>query len=108
VKVFVDYNPWDTGTRRETTSDADALVCGNTWEWTESERADARTRFCIIRGGSYFKAKGSHWYADGGPRPCNFAAKFLLSWPALDRCATIGFRCVVDLACATARTQTRQ
>lgn len=73
-------------------------MCGNTWEWTESERTDARTRFCIIRGGSFYKAEGSHWYADGGPQPSNFAAKFLLSWPALDRCATIGFRCVVDVA----------
>ena len=53
-------------------------MCGNTWEWTESERSDGATRFCIIRGGSYYQAKGSSWYADGGPKPCNFAAKFLL------------------------------
>ncbi len=72
-------------------------MCGNVWEWTESERSDGRTRFCIIRGGSYYQAKGSDWYMDGGPRPCNFAAKFLLMWPGLDRCATIGFRCAVDL-----------
>ena len=73
-------------------------MCGNVWEWTESERSDGRTRFCIIRGGSFFKAEGSSWYADGGPQPCSFAAKFLLMWPGLDRCATIGFRCAVDLA----------
>lgn len=73
-------------------------MCGNTWEWTESERSDSRTRFCILKGGSYYKAKGSDWYADGGPQPCDFAAKFLLMWPGLDRCATIGFRCVIDLA----------
>ncbi|UCF14819.1 MAG: SUMF1/EgtB/PvdO family nonheme iron enzyme, partial [Phycisphaerales bacterium] len=73
-------------------------MCGNVWEWTESERSDGRTRFCIIRGGSFFKAEGSNWYADGGPQPCNFAAKFILMWPGLDRCATIGFRCVVDVA----------
>jgi formylglycine-generating enzyme required for sulfatase activity len=73
-------------------------MCGNTWEWTESERSDAHTRFCVIRGGSFYKAEGSHWYTDGGPQASNFAAKFLLSWPALDRCATIGFRCVVDVA----------
>jgi formylglycine-generating enzyme required for sulfatase activity len=73
-------------------------MCGNVWQLTESERADARTRFCILRGGSYYLAKGSDWYMDGGPRPCSFAAKFLLTWPGLDRCATIGFRCVVDLA----------
>ena len=73
-------------------------LCGNVWEWTESERTDGRTRFCMIRGGSYYQAKGSNWYMDGGPRPVNFAGKFLLIWPGLDRCATIGFRCVEDLA----------
>ena len=72
-------------------------MCGNAWEWTESERSDGRTRFCILKGGSYYRAEGSAWYADGGPQACDFAAKFLLMWPGLDRCATIGFRCVVDL-----------
>jgi len=73
-------------------------MCGNTWEWTESERSDGRTRFAVLKGGSYYQAAGSPWYADGGPQRCDFAAKFLLMWPGLDRCATIGFRCVVDLA----------
>ncbi len=72
-------------------------MCGNTWEWTESERTDGRTRFCLIRGGSYYLAQGSHWYMDGGPQPTDFAAKFLLMWPGLDRCATIGFRCVAPM-----------
>jgi formylglycine-generating enzyme required for sulfatase activity len=72
-------------------------LCGNTWEWTESEYADGRTRFCMIRGGSFYAATGSGWYMDGGPRPSNYSQKFLLMWPGLDRCATIGFRCVVDL-----------
>lgn len=67
-------------------------MCGNTWEWTESERTDGRTRFCMIRGGSYYNALDSHWYMDGGPQPADSAAKFLLMWPGLDRCATIGFR----------------
>ncbi len=75
-----------------------AYAWGITWEWTESERSDGRTRFCILKGGSLYKAEGSHWYADGGPQEAEFAAKFLLMWPGLDRCATIGFRCVVDLA----------
>ncbi len=69
---------------------------GRVWEWTESERSDGRTRFCIIRGGSFYKAEGSQWYADAGSAACNFAAKFILMWHGLDRCATIGFRCVVD------------
>jgi hypothetical protein len=72
-------------------------LCGNTWEWTESERSDGRTRFCILKGGSHYKAQGSDWYADGGPQRNDFAAKFLLMWPGLDRCATIGFRCAADL-----------
>ena len=72
-------------------------LCGNIWHWTESERSDGRTRFCILKGGSWFKAQGTIWYADGGPLPCRFAAKFLLMWPGLDRCSTIGFRCVADL-----------
>jgi formylglycine-generating enzyme required for sulfatase activity len=67
-------------------------MCGNVWQWTESERSDGRTRFCIIRGGAWYAARGSGWYMDGGPRPANFAAKFLLTWPGLDRCSTIGFR----------------
>ena len=72
-------------------------MCGNVWQWTESERSDSRTRFCMIRGGSYFTARGSNWYVDGGPRPADFATKFLLFCPSLNRCSTIGFRCVVDL-----------
>ena len=65
----------------------------------DRERApDSRTRFCTVRGGAYYKAQGSDWYADGGPVACHFAAKFLLLWPGLDRCATVGFRCVMDLA----------
>ncbi|HEY5141458.1 MAG TPA: SUMF1/EgtB/PvdO family nonheme iron enzyme, partial [Methylococcales bacterium] len=56
-------------------------MCGNVWQWTESERTDGRTRFCIIRGGSYFVPKGSAWYVDGGPRPAYYATKFLMMWP---------------------------
>ena len=73
-------------------------LCGNVWQWTDGERRDGRTRFCILKGGSWFKAQGSVWYVDGGPLPCRYAAKFLLMWPGLDRCSTIGFRCVADLA----------
>ena len=72
-------------------------MSGNVWEWTESQRDDGHTRFAILRGGSYFQAAGSIWYTDGGPQPCDHHAKFLLLWPGLDRCATIGFRCVVDV-----------
>ncbi len=72
-------------------------MCGNTWEWTESERSDGRNRFSMLKGGSYYAAKGSHWYTDGGPQPNPFALKLLLVWAGLDRFATVGFRCAADL-----------
>lgn len=73
-------------------------MAGNAWEWTESERSDGHTRFCIIRGGSYYRAEGSIWYVEGGPQPCTSHTKFILMHPGLDRCSTIGFRCVKDVA----------
>ena len=71
-------------------------LCGNTWEFTESEYNDGRNRFCILKGGSFYKANGSDWYFDGGAQPNSFAAKQLLIFPGIDRCSTIGFRCVSD------------
>ncbi|HLN71679.1 MAG: formylglycine-generating enzyme family protein [Methylococcaceae bacterium] len=71
-------------------------LCGNTWELTESEYSDGRNRFCILKGGSFYKAKGSDWYFDGGAQANNFAAKQLLIFPGIDRCSTIGFRCAAD------------
>jgi formylglycine-generating enzyme required for sulfatase activity len=73
-------------------------ACGNVWQWTESERSDGRTRFAILRGGSFYRRGGSDWYFDEGLKPVWFAAKMLLLWPGLDRCANIGFRCALDLA----------
>lgn len=67
------------------------------WNWTESERSDGRTRYCILKGGADYRAEGSVWYVDGLPQAPSFSAKFLLMWPGLSRCATIGFRCAVDL-----------
>jgi formylglycine-generating enzyme required for sulfatase activity len=72
-------------------------MAGNVWEWTESERSDGHTRFCIIRGGSWFRAEGSVWYVPGGPQPNTSHAKFILLCPGLDRCSTVGFRCVKDV-----------
>ena len=72
-------------------------MCGNTWELTESEYSDGRIHFCILKGGSSYRAVGSSWYFDGGIRPVNFAAKQLLMYPGIDRCATVSFRCVVDM-----------
>ena len=32
-------------------------LCGNTWEWTESERSDGVTRFAILRGGATIRRR---------------------------------------------------
>jgi hypothetical protein len=67
------------------------------WNWTESEQTDGSTRWCILKGGSTYQALGSIWYADGGPQDPAFSAKYILIWAGLDRTATIGFRCALDL-----------
>jgi hypothetical protein len=71
-----------------------AFERGRVWELTESLRDDGHTRFVMLRGGSGYRAEGSIWYFPGGPQPVQTHAKFLLLDPSLDRCATIGFRCV--------------
>ncbi len=71
-------------------------MSGNVWQWTESERTDGYNDFCILRGGGWYVNRASEWYADGGAQDTTFGAKYLLTWPGLDRCATVGFRCVAD------------
>ena len=73
-------------------------MAGNVWEWTESERDDGHTRYAIIRGGSYLKVEGSIWYNASGAQPNDCHEKILLMYPGLDRCGTVGFRCVKDAA----------
>jgi formylglycine-generating enzyme required for sulfatase activity len=67
------------------------------WNLTESEHADGRTRFCILKGGAAFKAEGSDWYFDGGPQPPGFSAKLLLLGAGLTRSPSVGFRVAADL-----------
>jgi len=67
------------------------------WNWTESEHADGRTRFAILKGGSAWQAEGSDWYVDGGPRDPRYSLKLLLPGGGLGRSPRIGFRLAVDL-----------
>ena len=71
-------------------------LSGNVWEWTESERDDGHTRYAIVRGGSHLIVVGSKWYQASGAQPNDCHEKVLLMYPGLDRCVTIGFRCVKD------------
>ncbi|GFJ78287.1 hypothetical protein Phou_024670 [Phytohabitans houttuyneae] len=67
------------------------------WELTESEHADGRTRFVILKGGADFRAEGSDWYLDGGPQPPEVSVKLLIAGAGLTRSPNVGFRCAVDL-----------
>jgi sulfatase modifying factor 1 len=67
------------------------------WNWTESEHSDGRTRFAILKGGSAFRAEGSDWYVDGGPREAAFSLQLPLLGGGLARSSQIGFRLAVDL-----------
>lgn len=67
------------------------------WEWTESEHRDGRTRWVILKGGSWYAAEGSEWYVDGGPRDPEWSLRFLLAQAGMNRSPCIGFRCAVDL-----------
>jgi formylglycine-generating enzyme required for sulfatase activity len=72
-------------------------MVGNTWEWTSPEWDDGWHRWRLLRGGSYYAAQGSFWYAQGGPCPNTAHLRFLLMSEGLNRCATVGFRCAADL-----------
>jgi sulfatase modifying factor 1 len=68
------------------------------WNWTHSEHTDGRTRFAILKGGCAFRAVGSDWYLDGGPRTPDISVKLLLMGAGLTRSPSIGFRCAGDLS----------
>ena len=67
------------------------------WQWTESEHRDGRTRWVVLKGGSWFSADGSEWYVDGGPRDPSWSVRFLLTQAGTGRSECIGFRCAVDV-----------
>ncbi len=69
-------------------------MVGNVWQWTD-EYQDDRTRAAILRGGSYYRPQGSHWYFPQAYR-LDEHGKYLLMAPSKDRAGTIGFRCVAD------------
>ncbi len=71
-------------------------MAGNVWEWTDSLATDGYHDFSWLRGGSYYYAKDSLWYMQGGPIAVYQRTKFWYMSPGLNRCATVGFRCVKD------------
>lgn len=72
-------------------------MVGNVWEWTDSYQTDGYHNFSWLRGGSFYLAKGSLWYMQGGSITVYQRTKFWYMTPALNRSPTIGFRCVKDV-----------
>jgi iron(II)-dependent oxidoreductase len=70
-------------------------LVGDVWQWTD-EWTDEHTRAAILRGGSHYQPGGSRWYFPQAYKLSQHG-KYLLMAPSIDRSASIGFRCAVDL-----------
>ncbi|MEV8520999.1 SUMF1/EgtB/PvdO family nonheme iron enzyme [Dyella marensis] len=69
-------------------------LVGNVWQWT-NEYLDEHTRAAVLRGGSSYQPRTSHWYFPQAYR-LDQHGKYLLMAPCKDRSGCVGFRCVVD------------
>lgn len=72
-------------------------MVGSVWQWT-NEFTDDHTRGAVLRGGSNYRATGSHWYfpSDQNAYRLDHHNKYLMMSPGKDRARTIGFRTVAD------------
>lgn len=72
-------------------------LVGSVWQLTNDVYDDGSYTFIMLKGGSYFKAKDSWWYVQGGPQPLTYRQKLLRVSQGFERNATVGFRCVKDV-----------
>ena len=73
-------------------------MCGNVWEFV-SERihdGDDDHVFIVLRGGSYYTAP-YYWHSESGAVRNDAHLKVHLLGDAMDRCETVGFRCVREV-----------
>jgi hypothetical protein len=52
----------------------------------------------MLRGGSWYRPPKGRWWVPGGPRRITENYPLPLAGPAMNRLATVGFRCVKDEA----------
>jgi formylglycine-generating enzyme required for sulfatase activity len=71
-------------------------LVGNVWQLTSDVYDNGAYAYVTIKGGSYYSPEASIWYPKSGPLAVNRQQILLLLAPGLDRCATVGFRCVKD------------
>lgn len=87
-------------------------ACGSSWTTARGPPGETRTPrplpalvtdlgtdgvFLDLKGGPERVVTGSEWYADDGVRTPEHTVKLLRTHPAVERSATIGFRCAADL-----------
>jgi formylglycine-generating enzyme required for sulfatase activity len=75
--------------------DVEDLV-GNVWQWTASLMDNGRQLTVMLRGGSWYYPPNGRWWVPGGPRRITENSPLPLAGPAMDRLATVSFRCVKD------------
>ncbi|MGQ9619733.1 MAG: formylglycine-generating enzyme family protein [Bacteroidales bacterium] len=80
-------------------------LVGNIWQMTNDMYSNGNYYFTMIRGGSFFNPESSQWYIKGGPQPLNRTQIMLMVSQSFDRCETVGFRCVKDVASGSFRTK---
>lgn len=71
-------------------------MIGNVWQMTNDTWFNGNNYFTMLKGGSYYYPTSSMWYIQGGPQKVNNHQMWLHVSPSLDRCSTVGFRCVKD------------
>ena len=74
-------------------------MCGNVWEYTSGRYidGDGDHEFIVLRGGSYYTAP-YFWHTEGGAVRNDCHLKMHLLGNAMDRNATVGFRCVKEVS----------
>jgi gamma-glutamyl hercynylcysteine S-oxide synthase len=73
-------------------------LVGNVWQLTNDVYDNGSNVFGILKGGSYYDPKASVWYVQGGSQRVDNPQILLMVGQGLDRNATVGFRCVKDVA----------
>ncbi len=71
-------------------------LVGNVWQWTASLMDNGRHLTVMLRGGSWYHPPKGRWWVPGGPRRVNENYPLPLAGPAMNRLATVGFRCAKD------------
>lgn len=87
------------GTRDDASPAGCRDMVGHVWQWVDDRYVDEMNCFTVLKGGSFFRLlrDASKWYLHAGPLELTSHAKIaLLDGGAIDRFATVGFRCVAD------------